>query len=259
MKRPIETIAPKDMPERNSIQVIGRAVAVLRALEGVRDGLNLAELAERTGLARSTVQRIVKALSDEQLLMAGTLKARVKLGPLLVRLGASVKLDVVEIARPLMQDLSRTIDETVDLSVLNGNTALFVEHVVGTQRLAAVSAIGTEFPLHSSANGKALLAAVSPTRRMGLLRGALGPPIAIRQLEQELLAAQATGITYDRDEHTLGISAVGTWFSDAVGRPFALSIPVPSVRFGTGKHLIKPMIKTRDLIVDHLGRASGAV
>jgi DNA-binding IclR family transcriptional regulator len=205
------------------------------------------------------VQRIVKALSDEQLLMPGTVKARVKLGPLLVRLGASAKLDMVEIARPFMLDLARVLDETVDLSVLNGTTALFVEHVVGTQRLAAVSAIGTEFPLHSTANGKALLAAVSPARRMALLRGALGPPSAIRQLEQELLTAQATGIAYDRDEHTLGISAIGTWFSDAVGRPFALSIPVPSVRFGTGKHLIKPMIKTRDLIVEHLGRASGSV
>src|SRR5689334_12654178 len=37
---------------------------------------------------------------------------------------------------------------------------VFIDQVAGTHRLTAVSAIGVSFPLHCSANGKALLAAL---------------------------------------------------------------------------------------------------
>ena len=59
-----------DETERGGVQVIARAAAILRALENEPDGLSLAEVAREVDLARSTVQRIVKALSDEQLVVA---------------------------------------------------------------------------------------------------------------------------------------------------------------------------------------------
>lgn len=48
--------------DKNQIQVIGRAAAVLRALEDEPSGLSLGDIAKRVNLARSTVQRIVGAL-----------------------------------------------------------------------------------------------------------------------------------------------------------------------------------------------------
>jgi len=48
-----------------SIQVISRAVHVLRALAGAPDGLSLSQLAQRIGLPRSSVHRIVAALAVE--------------------------------------------------------------------------------------------------------------------------------------------------------------------------------------------------
>src|SRR5258708_17721320 len=133
---------------KNSIQVITRAVSVLRALEGEPDGLSLGQIALRVGLARSTVQRIVDALRTEQFVIAASLTAGVRLGPALIRLAASASVEFDQITRPIISDLSQAVGETVDLSVLKGNVAIFTDQVQGVHRLRAVSSIGESFPLH---------------------------------------------------------------------------------------------------------------
>jgi DNA-binding IclR family transcriptional regulator len=140
----------EDSP-KNSIQVITRAINVLRALEGEPDGLSLGQIALRVGLARSTVQRIVDALRAEQFVIAASPTAGVRLGPALIRLAASASVEFDQITRPIMSDLSQAVGETVDLSVLKGNVAIFTDQVQGVHRLRAVSAIGETFPLHCTA------------------------------------------------------------------------------------------------------------
>ncbi len=60
------------------------------------------------------------------------------------------------------------------------------------------------------------------------------PPIArpIAVIERfQLASVRAGGIAYDREEHTIGISAVGATVSGATGEPAAVSVPVPAQRF----------------------------
>ncbi|MEG3125905.1 IclR family transcriptional regulator [Sphingomonas sp. GB1N7] len=244
-------------PDRNGVQVIARAASVLRALENQPQGLSLGDLASQLGLARSTVQRIVKALADEQLLMPASSKSRVKLGPLLVRLGQSAEVDILQFVKPVMEELAAQIGETVDLSLFKDRTALFIDQVVGTQRLAAVSHSGTEFPLHSTANGKALLASLAPSAAALLLsepldRDTENTITSIATLNAELMIVRNTKVAFDREEHTLGVSAVGTWFEDPAGRPYAISVPVPSMRFADGAALIGPLLKARARILRHI-------
>src|SRR5882724_4142372 len=108
-----KTSGDKEDSPKNSIQVITRAVNVLRALEGEPDGLSLGQIALRVGLARSTVQRIVDALRTEQFVIAASLTAGVRLGPALIRLAASASVEFDQITRPIISDLSQTVGETV--------------------------------------------------------------------------------------------------------------------------------------------------
>jgi DNA-binding IclR family transcriptional regulator len=234
--------------DRSGIQVIARAATVLRCLEREPDGLSLGDIAARVDLPRSTVQRIVAALVEEQLLMSASLKARVKLGPGLVQLGAAADVGTEKIVRPFMQELARAADETVDLSVLRRDAAVFVEQIQGTQRLAAVSAIGKEFPLHCTANGKALLTLITPERRERLLGGRLKKfteaTITDRaQLDELLREGEKSGLAYDLEEHSEGICAVGTAFLDSIGREYSLSIPVPSGRWPSKRQLLSKLLK----------------
>jgi len=75
---------------KQSIQVITRAISVLRALEGEPEGLSLGQIGERVGLARSTVQRIVEALRAEQFVIAASPTSGVRLGPALILLAVNL-------------------------------------------------------------------------------------------------------------------------------------------------------------------------
>jgi DNA-binding IclR family transcriptional regulator len=242
-----------------SIQVIARAAAVLRALEGEQSGLSLAQIAERVDLARSTVQRIVDALRNEQFLIAATPTSGVRLGPALIRLAASASVDFDLITRPLMTQLSQTLGETVDLSVLKGFSAIFTDQVQGAHRLRAVSAVGDTFPLHCTANGKALLSIMPKQDLERFLREPLErlTPSTITKAADLRIAIDScrrTRIAFDAEEHTEGICAVGTAFLDPLGRCIALSIPVPTTRFKRMKaNLVKELLSARASIVEMLG------
>jgi DNA-binding IclR family transcriptional regulator len=141
--------------EKNQVQVIARAACILRSLEDEAHGLSLGQIAQRVGLARSTVQRIVAALETEKLLIAASPNGRVRLGPVILRLAASARSDFVQMARPFLLRLSQELQETVDLATVKKDQLIFIDQVVGSQRLRTESAIGETFPLYCTANGKA--------------------------------------------------------------------------------------------------------
>ncbi len=249
-----------DEGPKQSIQVINRAIAVLRALEGEPDGLSLGQIAQRVGLARSTVQRIVDALRAEQFVIAASPTAGVRLGPALIRLGASASVEFDHITRPIMAKLSQDVGETVDLSVLKGHSAIFTDQIQGRHRLRAVSATGESFPLHCTANGKAILSVLPPDKvERLLLRTSMAKftPNTITkpaELQKEIEACRRSGYALDNEEHTEGISAIGTGFVDPMGRAVALSIPVPTTRFNRIRpSLIANLLAARKRILAALG------
>ena len=244
--------------DRDSIQVLSRAAAVLRVVADDPRGIGLAEISRRTDLARSTIQRIVKSLEDEGFIEIGAQRGKYVIGPGLLSLTGAPKFDVAAVAQPFLQQLAEEVDETVDLSVLRDRVAVFVGHIAGTHRLSALSAVGTRFPLHSTANGKALLSLLSPKERAEILPTKLMGQTQKTTtnhaiLEQEIRQVELTGISFDLEEHTLGVKAIGTGFRDPLGKLFAISVPVPSQRFDEKQRsIIAPLLSCRDRIVVEL-------
>jgi DNA-binding IclR family transcriptional regulator len=135
-----------------------------------------------------------------------------------------------------MEELSRELEETVDLSILDGDRATFLDQVVSPHRLRAISAVGESFPLHCCANGKALLANLPPeeqaravpSRLARLTVNTITTPAALRK---ELEHIRAEGIAYDREEQSEGICAVGAVLKGVSDEMIAVSVPVPAQRF----------------------------
>jgi DNA-binding IclR family transcriptional regulator len=218
------------------IQVIARAAQILRALDGEPGGLSLSQLAQRIGLPRSTVHRIVVALGAEGLVAAASPNGRVRLGPELARLAEAGRRDRWQDLRPHMQQLFDALGETVDCAVLEGDQLRFVDQMPGVHGLRAVSAVGAIFPLHCTANGKALLGALEPEEVIALLPARLerSTPNTItsrEQLMEELAEVRETGVGFDREEHMLGVSGAGIALRDSHGALAALSVPMPTPRF----------------------------
>ncbi|MFD5425644.1 IclR family transcriptional regulator [Streptomyces sp. NPDC127084] len=220
---------------RPGIQVIRRAARVLEAV-GARNGvMRLADLDDAVGLAKTTAHRIVGALATERLLRVDA-DGRLWLGSALGALSGAAAAGLVNELRPSLAELQAAIDETVDLSVLEGDAVRFVDQVQSTQALRVVSAIGAAFPLHCTANGKAFLAAMPEEQAERLLQRPLGrfTPATVTSAAavlDELAQIRASGVAFDREEHTTGIAAVGALVTRD-GVPFAaISVPVPAERF----------------------------
>ncbi|MDB5643279.1 MAG: putative transcriptional regulatory protein [Hyphomicrobiales bacterium] len=241
----------KDPEEKNGaqggIQVIARAASVLRTLENHPGGLSLGQIAKSVGLARSTVQRIVAALAAEDFVIAAG-PGDVRIGPGLVRIAASVASNTADLIRPHLRALGDEVGETVDLAVLSGGSTVFVDQVPGRHRLVAVSAVGERFPLHCTANGKAILACFSAEDADELIDKSLAehPDFPIRnraRLQAELEEIRKTHLAYDLEEHGDGISAIGIALLDVFGRPIAVSIPTPSQRFDEQRAQLATQLK----------------
>lgn len=231
------TVVPAlESSQRSGIRVIARAAAILGILKHYPNGLTLGEIAERVALPRSTVQRIVDALADEGFVIAASPKGGVRLGPTLMALGASSQMDVVKFSRPILEQIAKETGETVDLAILKGDKAVFVDQIAGTYRLG-ISGTGVAFPLNTSANGKALLAAL-PAATFNRLRSKMKLARMTRRsvqswpkLEREIARVRKRGVAVDREETSEGVCAVGVAFEAPSGELAAISIPVPSQRF----------------------------
>lgn len=224
------------MSERRSgVQAIARAAAVLRALEGAPAGLGVSELAAETKLPKSTVHRIAAALAEEDL-VAQSGDGRTTLGSGIARLAIAGREALGERLRPTLLDLRRQLDETVDLAVLDGTSVRFIDQVPAPRRLRAVSSVGELFPLHCTANGKALLAALPEARASELLPSRLerftaNTIVSRAKLLAELEEVRASGVAVDREEHTEGICAVGAAILANDEAVAAISVPLPVQRF----------------------------
>jgi DNA-binding IclR family transcriptional regulator len=244
------------MSAGSEVQAIARAASILAALEAAPGGLSLAQIAQRVGLPRSTVHRIVKALTTERFLVPVSAAGGVRLGPRLAGLASAALGELRQQIRPQLERLSREVNETVDLAVLDRDWVIFIDQVAAPQRLQAVSAVGTRFQAHCTANGKALLAELPPERVRALLPARL--PRLTRhtitsraKLLTELERVRAEGVAFDREEHTEGICAVGKTIPDGIGGRASITIPLPGLRFyGRERLLAKALVQSCDFLTE---------
>jgi DNA-binding IclR family transcriptional regulator len=227
----------RETPARaTGVQVIGRAAEILRTLHDVPEGMTLSQLAQAVGLARTTVHRIVQALQTEGLVTTPDGRGAVRLGPELGRLAAGTSAAIAWSIRPFLEALAQEVNETIDLATLYGTRVRFIDQVVPGRRLRATSIFGEQFPAHSTANGKALLAelpvpTVEATFPAQLERFTANTITTRRELLAELERVRDAGVAFDREETELGICAVAAVVANGLGPQAAVTIAAPTDRF----------------------------
>ncbi len=224
------------MSDVQGIQVLSRAAGILRVLRDHPGGVTQAEIGEQVGLARSTVSRILIALEAEGFVSAVGPRGPYRLGPAIMSMAAAARRERLVELRPALESLSRQLHETVDLAVLESGRAVFIDQVVASRRLRAVSAVGDSFPLHSCANGKAMLAALEESERERIITGSLQRFTShtltdAQALREEVAEIRASGVAFDREEQSDGVCAVGAVLAHGATGLIAVSVPIPAQRF----------------------------
>lgn len=156
---------PEELPpaERGTpaIQAVERAATILAAFTVGRPRLSLNELTARLGTSKPTAHRYTKALRTVNLLRYDKREALYSLGPQVLTLSAAARagLPIISIAGPFMEQLVRDANETVVLSVWDGDTAVVVRVDDNTDRTIRISVRpGARLSLTSSAQGRVFCA-----------------------------------------------------------------------------------------------------
>ena len=201
--------------------------------------LSSAYLAEELDLPKATVHRICQQLQDEGLLQREPDGKRFTGGKRLRNLAMSTLSNSVIGAHrhSILQALSKEVDETCNLTVLDGNEIVYLDRVETNWAYRIHLPVGSHLPLHCTAAGKLFLANMKPAARRRLISSlTLSRHTALtitdpEALHEHLNKIAAEGVGYDAGEFLDGLVAISVpVIGDDNQMCFVIAIHAPSVR-----------------------------
>ena len=227
----------------NQVRSVRRAIRILEAFRE-RSSHTVTELARALKLPKSSVYELVSTLAAEGLVTKEDSTSRYRLGLRLVELAraADQDLEVRQVARPLIEKLRDELNETVQLTVLDGEQILYIDGCESSRQLRTFFQPGDRAPLHCTALGKAILANLPARdkerflRRKGLRAFTPSTVTDPEALRSELARTAARGYSVDDMEHEEGVRCVGAPIRDREGRAVAsISASGPAQRLAPGR------------------------
>jgi len=229
---------------KNPIQVIERMMKLLDVLSHYTGPVSLKQLALETGLHPSTAHRILGAMASSGFVEKGD-AGNYRLGIRLLELGNIVKsrIDIREVAMPLMQRLHEQTGESVNLGMRQGDEIVYVERTSsGRSAVRIVHIVGARAPLHTTATGKLFLAEDNLARvreyarHTGLPASTPNSITNLQALERELEKVRRHGLAFDMDEVETGVRCIAAGIRDDSGALVAgLSLSTPAERFSADR------------------------
>lgn len=228
----------KSNPNAAPVGVISKVLLILEALQGSSAGLGLKAICDITGIHKSTAHRFLKHLERERYLIR-TESGAYLIGPRLSQMSArgNQGATLQAVARPILWELWKSTQETVNLAVLDQGTVLYVDVIESPHEFRLSSRVGTRRSLHVTALGKALAAFLSPETRDSTLSAISFQPATPRtimnlvQFRQELEKIRRQGFAVDDEEAVLGARCVSAPILNSDREPIAaVSVSGPVTR-----------------------------
>lgn len=222
-----------------TIATVERAVDVLMHFTRTPAAdLGVTEIAQQLGLPKGAVHRALTTLRSRELVTLDPATHRYSLGVAALRLGTSFlsRVDVRHTARPYLEHLSRTTQETTTLSVPLGlRQRVYVDQVLPQREVLMSVVQGEAVGLHAGASSHALLAFQDPSRVHGFLdhpeTASLLGPDGCAALRTELATVREQGWAFSVGERKAGTGSVAAPVLDHEGRAVAVvSVCGPATR-----------------------------
>ena len=223
----------------SSVQSVERAIAILKAFSQEKPERGVNELSRELGLHKSTVSRLVRTLEHGGLLSRNPETERYRLGIDLIGLAAQVVsyMNVREVARPFLRELSMICQETVNLSVMDAGQVVNLEQFVPhARRIKNIGRVGRRMPAHCTAAGKVLLAYLPQDELDQILQAGLEQFTCHTITDPEILRAAVVrvreqGYAAVCEELEEGLNVVAAPIRDHTGQVVAsVSVAGPAYR-----------------------------
>lgn len=209
------------------VQSLHRGLDVICAFGRGQAAMTLSDLAERTGLSRAVVRRLLLTL--EHLGYIRRHDRLFALAPRILELGYGYlsSLTIAKLALPYMEEVARTINESCSLSVLDGHDIVYVQRVAVRKVMTFSLEVGARLPAFCASMGRVLVAGLDEEARARWLRG-LKPRALTRftmtdkpALQKELLRVRAQGYAYVEQELEEGLCSMAVPVNDGRGNTLA--------------------------------------
>jgi len=210
--------------QRVGVQSLGRAFGILEEVARHREGINLADLSKRVGLHNSTTFHLVKTMVSLGYIRQEKNK-RYRVGRPLFALAASSldEIEMVNLATPILEDLSRATGESGHFAVRMGDSVIVVARTSGPGAFQLTDRVGVIRPAHCTALGKIILAALRPDQLQRFVeRVELKPsteksitevPLLLREIEE----VRRSGIAFDDGEFNAEVRCIAVPVRDFTG------------------------------------------
>ena len=222
-RRPINAKA-----DRHFVTALARGLDVLSAFRSRDRMLGNQELARRCGLPKSTISRLTYTLTKQGYLEHaddGHGNGGYRLGSAVLALGSTMlaRMDVRQLARPLMQELADRTQAMVSLGMRDRLSMIYVENCRSESALTLSLDVGSRIPVATTAMGRAYLARCSETQRAALMdrirdRDPKGWPQVRDGIERALAEYRELGVCTSFGQWQKDVNAIAIAFHAPGGR-----------------------------------------
>ena len=231
-----------------------KALDILEALSQCPKGAGVTELADITGLSKSSVHRILMALVERRYVEKNEITKQYRLGfrPLTLASAVLDSLEIKHIARNELKKISNITGETVHLMCIDGLEALYVDKIDTPDPVGLKSQIGKRLPLYCTGGGKAMLAFKGDAfiqnyiKSVSFVKYTPATLTSPQEILSELEHIREVGYAIDNEEHHTNIHCIAVPLVKNTHEVVAsISISAPAYRFP-----IQQAIQYKDLLID---------
>jgi DNA-binding IclR family transcriptional regulator len=215
-----------DDRQRVGVQSLGRAFAILEEVARHREGIGLADLSKLVGLHNSTTFHLAKTMVSLGYMRQEKDSKRYRVGRPLFALAASAldEIEMVNVATPVLEDLSRETGESGHFAVRMGDAVVVIARTSGPGAFQLTDRVGVVRPAHCTALGKIILASLRPDQLKRFLeRVDLKPSTNksitdIPVLLREIAEIKHSGIAFDDGEYNPEVRCIAVPVMDFTGQ-----------------------------------------
>lgn len=190
--------------------------------------LTFQEIVNLSGIPKTSVYRMLKSLEEMTFLEKGD-DNYYRLGLTLLKFGTLVseRLDLRQIAYPIMKELHDEIEEAVQLIILQKDEAMYIEKIDRKQKVRLYTGVGRKAPLYAGACSRVLLSFMDDQsikdyiQNTTLQQHAKGTITDKRKLYQTIDEARKNGYTLSYAELQDHSAAIAAPIFDHMGKVIA--------------------------------------
>jgi DNA-binding IclR family transcriptional regulator len=215
-----------DETERYIVPALRRGLSLLRLFSRDRRVVTLPEIVRELGVPRATAFRLAHTLEADGYLQRAPHSNAFQLGLNVLSLGFEYlgSMDLLDIARPALEDLRDRLDLSVHMGVRDGTDIVYVLSLPSQHRLRSNVSVGTRSPAHANSIGRATLFDLTLEELRALYRGVRmerfseQTPTTVDALYQRIAEERQLGFVSWRSAIIPGIATVSAPIRDAEGR-----------------------------------------